>query len=148
MANLANSRTRGLPALWNDLFNPRGELDRFFDGRSSTLGAALYPSVDVQETEDGIRVTAELPGLKSEDVYVTVENGILSITGEKSREREEKDEKSTYHLVERQFGRFERSFSLPKSIDPDKIIATFDDGVLTVELAKAAAAKPKRIKIG
>ena len=148
MANLVTLRTRGLPALWNDLFNPRGELDRFFDGRFSTFGTTLYPSVDVQETEDGIRVTAELPGLKSEDVYVTVENGILSIAGEKSREREEKDEKSTYHLVERQFGRFERSFSLPKSIDPDKIIATFDDGVLTVELAKAAAAKPKRIKIG
>ena len=148
MANLANTRIRGLPALWNDLFNSQGELDRVFTGRFPTEGATLYPSVDVEETEDSIRVTAELPGLKSEDLQVTVENGILSIAGEKSREREEKNENGTYHLVERQYGRFERSFSLPKSVDHDKIAAEFEDGVLTLELAKAAAAKPRRIKIG
>ncbi len=147
MSNITRTPTRGLPALWNDLFNSRGELDRLFEGRFPNFGGTLFPSVDVEETEDGIRLTAELPGLKTEDIHVTVENGVLSISGEKTREREEKDE-NTYHLVERQYGRFQRSFTLPKSADADKVSAKFEDGVLTVVVAKAAEAKPKRIKIG
>ncbi len=152
MAYPAMVRSRGLPALWNDLFSPRGDVNRFFEGFDgegfSVFGGGSFPAVDVQETEDEIRLLAELPGLTAKDVKVTVENGILSITGEKNRTHEEGDENSTFHLVERKYGRFARSFSLPKTADAEKVRASFDNGVLTIALAKVAAAKPKQIPIG
>jgi HSP20 family protein len=141
-----------MPALWNDLFSTRSDIDRVLDGfglgRFTAPSITLWsPVVDVEETQDEIRVVAELPGLTSENVKVSVENGVLTISGEKSREREEGAENSTFHLLERQYGNFERSFSLPRSVDPDKVKARFHEGILTVALPKTAAAKPKQIKV-
>ncbi len=145
-------RTSGLPRLWNELLGSRGDVDRLFERLDSegfpVLGADQFPNVDVEESESEIRVLAELPGMTAKDVNVTVENGVLSISGEKSRVREEGDEKSTFHLVERRYGRFARSFTLPKTVDPDQVSAKFHNGVLTIVLAKVEAAKPKQIKIG
>ncbi len=99
-------RARRGPSVWSDLFGARRELDQMFDraffgsnGEAGTL-ATWTPAVDVRETEDGITVSTELPGVTSDDVKITLENGVLSISGERRQEREEKD--GEYHLVEPQ----------------------------------------------
>lgn len=138
------------PANWNDLFATRREIDRVFDrffGQANNMVGPWSPAVDVRETKDAIEVVAELPGLRSEDVEVNVENNVLSISGEKKQEVSEGNPESEYHLVERRCGRFERSFTLPRSVDPEKIAARFDHGLLTVTLPKAEAAKPRRVEI-
>jgi HSP20 family protein len=140
-------RARRAP-LWGEL-----DLDRIFDGFFSGRNgearnlAAWSPVVDVREDEDGIHVSTELPGLGKDDVNVTVENGMLSISGEKKREVEEGDENKGYHLVERRYGRFERSFTLPRGVDTEKVSARFENGVLNVDLPKSAKAKPKQIAV-
>ena len=132
------------PNLWDEMFNIRNELGRrVANGASSTW----YPVVDVREDKDELSLQAELPGLRSEDVRVNVENGVLTISGEKKQEIEECQEGSDYHLVERRYGRFERSFTLPRSVDAEKVKAEFANGVLTVTLPKAEAAKPRRIEV-
>jgi len=109
----------------------------------------LTPAVDVAEDEKAVTLTAELPGLKDEDVEVVLRDDMLTVKGEKKSEREEK--KENYHLTERRYGAFERTFRLPETADADKIKAAFDDGVLTVTVPKKAEAKvkaEKKIKIG
>ena len=105
------------------------------------------PMVDIQEDEKEIAIVAELPGLKPEQVEVTCENGVLNIRGEKSEERKEDDQNRRYHLVERTYGSFSRSFQLPQGLDESKIEAGFDNGVLTVRVPKAALPQPKKIQI-
>jgi HSP20 family protein len=107
-----------------------------------------YPAVDIAETPEAYSIQAELPDVKKEDIKVSVHEGVLMLAGERKQEREEKNKK--YHRVERTFGRFERSFSLPTSVDDDKVTATFKDGVLSVLVPKAPQATPtaKEIKIG
>jgi HSP20 family protein len=105
----------------------------------------LRPAIDVTESESAVRVTAELPGLAKEDVKITIEDGVLSISGEKKTESETKDH--TFHRVERSFGAFQRSLSLPNGLDVDRADATFRDGVLTIELPKTEAMKPKTLKV-
>ena len=100
------------------------------------------PAVDVRETNDEIQVTAELPGLAPEDVSVTVENGVLTISGVKKQEVQEGKEESNYYLYERRYGRFERSFSLPRMVNAEQEKERFDNRVLTVALPKAEPAKP------
>ncbi len=103
------------------------------------------PVVDI--TEDGREyvVKAELPEIKKEDVKVTVQDGLLSITGERKFEKEEKGKK--YHRVERAYGSFQRSFTLPDEADGTKVNAEFKDGVLTVRLPKTEKAKPKTVEV-
>jgi HSP20 family protein len=108
-------------------------------------GAAWSPAVDVRETENGIMVSTELPGLKSEDVNITVENGVLSISGERKQEWEEKDGES--HMIERQYGRFERSFRLPRTVDTEKVSAKLENGVLNIELPRSDTARPRQVEI-
>lgn len=125
------------------------DLDRVFD---AALGAApsmsgWTPAVDVSESTDAYTVTAELPGLDPKEVEITVENGVMSISGEK-QDAFENTETSGRHVVERRYGRFQRNFSLPRSVDADKVEAHFENGLLTVTLPKAEKAKPRRIKIG
>jgi HSP20 family protein len=139
----------------------RAEMDRLFDtflgrgfvGRpapsaSAESAATLASNVDIRENDKEIIVEAELPGIEEKDIQVTVRDGVLSLKGEKKSERDEK--KDTYHLVERSYGSFERSFELPDSADQDKIKAEFNKGVLRVVVAKRAeAAKAeKKIPIG
>jgi HSP20 family protein len=103
--------------------------------------------MDVRETGEEYQVIAELPGVTSDDVEVTVENGVLSISGEKKEEVEE-GAGTDRHLYERRYGRFQRNFSLPRSVDAENVKANFENGLLRVSLPKAAVAKPRKIKIG
>ena len=131
-------RARRTPA-WNGL--TRSNIDRLFDGflwGDSESGSLVTwsPVTDVREDEDGLQLSMELPGLSQDDVKVSLENGVLSISGEKKREVEEGKEGSDYRVVERRYGRFERSFTLPRGIDSDKVSAKFENGVLEIALPK------------
>ncbi len=103
------------------------------------------PSVDIIEDEKEWLVKADLPEVKKEEVKVTVENGVLTITGERKFEKEEKDKK--YHRIERSYGNFLRSFTLPDGADGSKVNAEFKDGVLKVHLPKGEKAKPKAVEV-
>jgi HSP20 family protein len=103
------------------------------------------PSVDIIEDEKEWLVKADLPEVKKEDVKVTVENGVLTITGERKLEKEEKEKK--YHRIERSYGNFLRSFTLPDYADGSRVSAEFKDGVLKVHLPKSEKAKPKAIEV-
>ena len=109
-----------------------------------TLGSWM-PPVDIREEKDRITLTVELPGFQPEQVEIQMENGLLTLKGER-RFEEEKDGRS-YHRVERSYGQFTRSFTLPNNVDRDRIQATFGDGLLTIELPKREDAKPRQIKI-
>lgn len=103
------------------------------------------PSVDVIETPEEYQIKAELPEVKKEDVKVSVQNGVLRIEGERKQEKEEKGKK--FHRVERSYGSFLRTFTLPENIDDGKTSAEFKDGVLNVRMPKSAEAKPKSVQI-
>ena len=138
---------RQSPNLWDELFNMRNTFDRMLSGSETQVGTGWCPAVDVHETKDELVLQAELPGLTKDDVELSIENGVLSVSGEKKQERQEGEEGSDYHLVERRYGRFERRFSLPRSVDPEKVKADFSNGMLNITLPKAEAAKPRRIPI-
>jgi len=108
-------------------------------------GGEWLPQVDVSENGKTVEISAELPGLEPGDVSVTLSGDMLTIKGEKKREREEKDEKR--HYVERFFGSFERSFKLPAEVQADKIEARFKNGVLKLSLPKTEEAETKEVKI-
>ena len=114
-------------------------------GEEAMTVSEWTPLVDIAEDDKEYLIKAELPEVKKEDVKVTVENGVLTITGERKFEKEEKGKK--YHRVERAYGSFIRSFTLPEGAAGDKINAEFKDGVLKVHLAKSAEAKPKSINV-
>ena len=103
------------------------------------------PLVDIVEDENEYRIKAELPAMKKEDVRLTVDNGVLTISGKRKYEQEEKQEK--HHRIERAYGSFVRSFSLPEDADGSKVTADYKDGVLHVHLPKSEKAKPKSIEI-
>ena len=129
------------------VFGLRREIDRLFEdtfGRDST--SAWAPPVDVREDGNEIVVEVELPGMKPNDVEVTSENGILTIRGEKPTTTREAKE-GRYHVMERSYGTFMRSFQLPNGVDERRIEAEFVDGVLVVRVPKAAVAQPRRIEI-
>jgi HSP20 family protein len=107
--------------------------------------AQFAPAVEVSETDEAYVVKAEIPGTKPEDVHVEVQDGILTVRGEKRHERDEKKEHVRY--VERVFGSFSRSFALPQNADADKVEASFKDGVLTLRVPKREEAKPRTINI-
>lgn len=107
--------------------------------------AAWAPPVDITEEKDRILITAELPGFKENQIEIQSENGMLTLRGERKFEKES-DGKS-YHRVERSYGQFVRSFSLPNNVDREKIKADFADGLLKIELPKREDAKPRTIKI-
>lgn len=120
--------------------------DEFFGERRGELAEGSWvPSVDVSETESEIVVRAELPGMTQDDIELNLQDSVLTLKGEKKQEKEE--EKESYHRMERCYGCFSRSFTLPANIDQDKIQASFKDGVLVVNLPKSEEAKPKKIAI-
>jgi len=138
------------PTVWEDLLNTRRDFDRVFDRLfvgDRTAMTVWSPSVDVRETKDEIVVSIELPGIRREDVTLTVENGMLSVSGEKKQEFEQGKAGGDYHLIERTYGRFERSFTLPRTVDQQKVKAAFENGVLNITLSKVPEAKPKQIEI-
>jgi HSP20 family protein len=134
---------------YREVSSVQDRLNRAFGGRTERDDemqlAAWAPPVDIAEEKDRILITAELPGFKENEIEIQTENGMLTLRGERKFEKET-DGKS-YHRVERSYGQFVRSFSLPNNVDREKIQATFRDGLLQVELPKREDAKPRTIKI-
>ena len=104
------------------------------------------PPVDIQETADSYRLTAELPGLTRDDINITLENNVLRLTGERKFEKDAK--KDGYHRIERTYGAFSRAFTLPSQVNHEKVEAAFENGLLTISVPKAEQAKPRKITIG
>ncbi len=142
---------------WTDPFRDvatlQDRMNRIFEdhlerGRSGEegLGTGVWmPAVDIYETKDAVCVRAELPGVDKDAVSVEVKDGVLALRGERRFEKEVKEE--NYHRIERSYGTFHRSFSLPSSVDGEKVTARMKDGVLEVTLPKREEAKPKKINI-
>ena len=141
-------------------WTPAGELlrDRFDRVFNDMLGDVFAPfvsedvadrrwtpAVDVRESGDALTLTVELPGLRKEDVQITLENNILSLSGERKFEKETEEE--NYHRIERAYGSFSRSFTLPANVKADQVAATFQDGLLTISLPKVEEAKPRKVDI-
>jgi HSP20 family protein len=120
---------------------------REFDGARDAMSGILAPTIDVTENDRETRITAELPGIKEEDVEVTVDNDVLTIRAEKRVERNDGNE-ARRHVSERAYGTFQRSLRLPQSVDPESVRAHFDHGVLTVTLPRTAQTESRqRIRI-
>jgi len=133
---------------WQELENMNRQLsnllgDSSFDAASEA--GQWAPRVDIRETDDALLVQAELPGIEKKDVHLEVKDGILTLSGERRYEKDVKEE--NVHRVERAYGKFSRSFSLPSNVDADKVNATMKNGVLEVRLPKRESAKPKAIAI-
>ena len=134
------------------IWNPIHEMDELFHNRlASVLGGeglqsvAWSPVVDIEESAEAYTIRAELPGLSKEKVKVTVENGVLTLSGERDLER--RVETKTFHRVERSHGSFSRSFTLPKDVDSASVGANFKDGLLEIQVAKREEALPKSIEV-
>jgi len=128
----------------------RRELSRLFDDFFSISPSTLskngwMPTVDVEEDDKAIHVKAELPGIEEKDLRVTLENRLLTISGEKTEER--KEENKRYMVSERRFGSFQRSITLPEEADSKGIEAKFKNGILSIEIPKLESTRPKKIKI-
>jgi HSP20 family protein len=153
-------------SIWNEPFHGfRAEMDHLFErffGHSPMAsdggpidrldvfnGGSLSPDIDVRENDNVITLAAELPGMEEKDIDLTVDDGVLTLKGEKRYEHEEK-EKGKAVRIERQYGSFQRSFTLPSYVDEEKVSAKFDKGVLTIELPKKPGApkKGRSIPIG
>jgi len=138
--------------LWeplNDLMTMRDWMDRFIDrfwGRD-LIGFGMFetPPVDMYQTEDEVIVKATIPGVKPEDLQISVAGDVLTIRGEVKQEEETKNK--TYHLRERRYGTFSRSFPLPTAVVADKAHAEFENGILTLVLPKAEEVRPKTITV-
>jgi len=114
-------------------------------GEEEITQGAWVPPVDIYETSDSIVLEAELPGLTKDNIVVEVKDSTLTLKGDKKFEREVKEE--NYHRVERSYGGFQRAFTLPSTVQQDKVKAKFRDGILEITIPKAEEAKPKQIKV-
>jgi HSP20 family protein len=134
---------------FREVSSMREVMDRLMDdGYARPFGGALWdvssvPTMDLYQTADSVVVKMGLPGVKPEDIQISVANGVLNIRGEVKEEKEE--EEKTFHLRERRYGSFSRSVSLPSNVSADKSEAVFEDGILTLTLPKAEEAKAKTI---
>jgi HSP20 family protein len=115
------------------------------EGEADSMAAAFAPPVDIYEDAHKIVLNLEAPGLKQEDFDIQVENNTLSVRGERKFEAEQKEE--NYHRVERRYGSFYRAFTLPQTVNTEQVQASYDAGILRIELAKRAEARPKQIKV-
>ncbi len=138
----------------NEMAALRGRLGRLVDEafgawpaqwENGTIGSAWVPPVDVFESQDQIKLVAELPGVRPEDVKISLENNVLTLRGEKQQIAEEQTER--VHRYERAYGTFERTFTLPSTVDAEQIEANYKDGVLTVTLPKVERARPREIPV-
>ncbi len=140
------------PDFGTNLFSMQREINRMFDhlfdrttGDEERTGAGWMPTVDIAEKDDRYLMNIDLPGVSREDVKITLKDNVLTISGEKKNESEEKD--SSYYRSERQYGRFERSFTLPSTVNGERIEAGFTNGVLSVRIPKREETKPKEIQV-
>jgi HSP20 family protein len=135
---------------WRDLEDMSNRLAQLFGDSplsTGTSGGTWVPPVNVEETADALWLSAELPGLTEDEVSIELENNVLTIGGEKTEERTEGDEERRYHLWERRYGSFQRSFTLPRTVSADGIRAHFDHGILKIHLPKVPEAKGRKIEI-
>ena len=135
--------------LWDELEDFPRSLGLFQESFNRSLGETgirpWAPAVDVVESENDLSFTVDLPGMKQEDIDVHLENGTLTIKGQRKFEHEEN--KKGYHRIERSYGSFSRAFALPDTVDAEKVDASYKDGVLTIKAAKQEAAKPRSVKV-
>ncbi|MBI4540261.1 MAG: Hsp20/alpha crystallin family protein [Gemmatimonadetes bacterium] len=135
---------------WRELTDLHGRLSRLMDeafgAGGVAAGTSCVPAVAVVENANHLLVACELPGMTADDVDIRLENNVLTISGEKKEERADQDRDRRYHLWERAYGAFQRSFALPRNVDPG-ISAQFANGVLTIRLPKTAEAMGRRIQI-
>jgi HSP20 family protein len=143
MANL----TRWEPE--REMMTLREAMDRLFDDAFtrpiSMSGGSVVPTIDLFQTDDEVVLKAALPGLKAEDVHISVTADVLTLSGEFKQESEQKE--ATYHIREHRYGSFERSVMLPTDVQTDKAKADFENGILTITLPKAETVKPKTVNI-
>jgi HSP20 family protein len=125
--------------MFEDVFSGRAE-----EGRDKTT-STWAPSVDIFETEKELVLTAEIPGIDEKDIEIKIEDNTLSLKGERTFEKETKEE--NYHRIERSYGSFYRAFTLPNSIDPERIQATHENGVLKITMPKRDELQPRKVKI-
>jgi len=140
------------PTSWTSfdrLASLRDEMDRLFDftwpTRDSGLFSGWSPALDVHDDKDNFVVSVELPGMKKDEIDISLHDGVLTVSGERKNEREQKEGES--FRSERYFGKFQRSVTLPAAVDSKNVKATYKEGVLTIHLPKAEEAKPKQIAI-
>src|SRR5262245_50833030 len=119
--------------------------DSYGDREEALTTSTFAPPVDVYEDEHHVTLSIEVPGIDEKDIDVRVENNVLTVHGERRFEKEQKEE--NFRRVERQYGSFTRSFTLPNTVDTDSVQANYDKGLLKIQLAKKAEAKPKQIKV-
>ena len=134
---------------WPQLTTLRDQLSRMFDlpftGQATEAFGDWSPALDAFEDKDKYVVTVEVPGLKKEDIHVTVHDGVLTISGERKSEKDVKE--GIVHRTERFYGKFSRSITLPSAVKSDKVFAAYKDGILNVEVPKADEAKPRNIEV-
>lgn len=129
---------QGFGRLMDDFFSSPGR------GQEEDVSATRWaPATDIKETEDAIFAYVELPGMRKKDIDVSVENNVLTVSGERGFD----ESKASFHRVERFYGKFSRSFRLPRNVDAGKVKAHFADGLLTLELPKSEESKPRQIAI-
>jgi HSP20 family protein len=139
--------TRDLLSICDDMNRLFNEFFSRTEGQEGTwLSGAWIPLVDIHETDDALILKAELPGFSKDDVNVEIKDNSLTLKGQCQEEKEVKEEQ--YHRRERAYGSFQRTFMLPVTVDPERVTATYKDGVLELRLPKRETAKPKRIAIG
>lgn len=144
--NVTRRAAEPVPELYSSLHRLNRMMDEALGGlNGGTLGSAWTPPCDVFEDKENLQIVLELPGVKLEDVKISLENQILAVHGEKKQVAEEKSER--WHRYERSYGSFERTFTLPGSVDADRIRATMEHGVLTLTLPKSEKARPREIPV-
>jgi HSP20 family protein len=119
--------------------------DTFFDMGLRKSSTTYTPNFEVKETDDNFVLTADVPGIKKEDIDLSLHGNVLTVSG--SRQAEERKESETYYLYERQYGSFARSFTMPDEANVDQVTAEMDNGVLTITMAKKAESKPRKIQL-
>ena len=138
---------------WNpygDVNSLQSTLNRVFQdfnrGSDELMTSGTFvPPVDIYEDEHGVTLKMEVPGVSQENLNINLENSTLTVSGERKFEKNEKEE--NFHRIERRYGSFTRSFTLPNTVDSEKVQANYDNGILSIQLAKKAEAKPKQIKV-
>jgi HSP20 family protein len=135
---------------FRELHSLQNRMSRLFEeqyggGQETALTGAFVPPVDIYEDQHGIQLKLEVPGIDEKDLDIKVENNVLTISGERKFEKEQKEE--NFHRIERRYGSFTRSFTLPQTVDTDNITADYNSGVLNIRLSKREEAKPKQIKV-
>jgi HSP20 family protein len=136
---------------FQELIGIQGRMNQLFKnsfpnfGDNTLTSGAWAPAVDIYETSDSIEMTFEIPGVNQKEIKVNIENNLLTVSGERKLERE--DRRDSYHRIERSYGPFQRSFTVPSTIDPNKINAVFENGLLRLTLAKRPETQPRAIEV-